>query len=65
VAPGAEATISFQVTVGDPGPACWFLINQATITAEEVNPIVRRAVTSVGDCLRLHLPLVVRGAGTR
>jgi uncharacterized repeat protein (TIGR01451 family) len=65
VGPGGEVTISFQVTAGDPGLACWFMSNQATITAAGADPIVRQAVTSVGSCLRIHLPLVVRGAGVR
>ncbi len=63
LAPGAQATISFQVTAGNPGLACWFLNNQATISAQGEDPIVRRAVTAVGDCLRLYLPLVVHRAG--
>jgi len=60
VAPGAQVTISFRVTVGNPGPTCWFLQNQATIAAVGEDPLVRRAVTSVGDCLRIYLPLVSR-----
>ncbi|HSJ54996.1 MAG TPA: hypothetical protein VLC52_14745, partial [Anaerolineae bacterium] len=65
VAAGGDVTISFQVAAGSPSQTCWFLSNQATIAAAGEDSILRRAVTSVGDCLRLHLPLVIRGGGTR
>jgi uncharacterized repeat protein (TIGR01451 family) len=60
VAPAGEVTISFQLKAGSPGQACWFLSNQASISAAGEDPIVRQVVTSVGDCLQLHLPLIVR-----
>jgi uncharacterized repeat protein (TIGR01451 family) len=60
VPPAGEVTISFQVTAGSPGQVCWFLSNQASISAAGEDTIARQVVTSVGDCLRLHLPLIIR-----
>jgi uncharacterized repeat protein (TIGR01451 family) len=60
LAAGEEATISLAVTVGDPGPACWFLKNEALIASPAMS-LTRTKVTPVGSCHTVYLPLVLHG----
>jgi uncharacterized repeat protein (TIGR01451 family) len=56
VAAGGEVTISLQATLDDLGLPCWFVSNDAYIEADGV-ALKRSAVTTLGSCHTLYLPL--------
>jgi uncharacterized repeat protein (TIGR01451 family) len=60
VAPGGEATITFQVTVDNLGLDCWFVPNEALVGSGETQ-LVRGATTTVGNCHSIYLPLISNG----
>jgi len=57
--PEEEATITFQVDVGDTGQACWFVPNLAVIAATGTQ-WTSGAVTTIGACNRIFAPVVFR-----
>jgi uncharacterized repeat protein (TIGR01451 family) len=59
MAPAEEVVITFQVNVIDQGLECWFVPNQAQIamTGAQWN---REAITTVGDCHSVYVPVVFR-----
>lgn len=59
LSPGAEVTISFQVTVDDPGTECWFVYNQALIRSGDMEHAFR-VLTVVGESNKVYLPALQR-----
>ena len=59
VPPGGDVTISFRVTVADPGDAVWLVINRALIRSEGMEQ-TRQALTVVGESHKVYLPLLMR-----
>lgn len=60
VAPDDQVVITFQVDVGNPGPLCWFVTNDAQVNSGG-NELTRRSVAAIGDCYDVYVPLVYSG----
>jgi uncharacterized repeat protein (TIGR01451 family) len=60
VAPEDLVTITFQVDVGDTGQTCWFVPNLAVVGAEGAQWTLG-AVTTIGTCHHMYVPVVFRG----
>jgi hypothetical protein len=60
--PGTEVTLTFKVTTEDRGLACWFVLNQTSVHAGELQ-FSPQAVVLVGDCPnKLFLPIILKGS---
>jgi hypothetical protein len=59
VAAGGEVTISLQASLDDLGQPCWFVSNDAYIETDGLL-LKRSAVTTLGSCHTLYLPLTAR-----
>lgn len=59
IQPGAEVTITFQVTVGGPISGCWAVYNAAHIGSGGAH-LTRATATYVGACSAVYLPVINR-----